>query len=182
MEGEDHYPAGWVAKETPATRACMCVCKGDTSRVCVSLSLDWRPAHSWPCSSGRAPVVAAISCTRHTVKSRGSMGATSLGPMALEVGTHSSLLLLIWGADPLLPLTEHGAAGGDPAWPEGRPHPHVLISTAGPHAVCRAATAGPRFAMAAGPRPILGQPPSRATDECPYKNNSESVPRGDQDS
>lgn len=122
MEGEDHCPAGRVAKETPATRMCMCVCKGDTSRVCVSLSLDWHPAHSWPCSSGRAPVVVAISCTRHTVKSRGSMGATSLGPMALEVGTHSSLLLLIWGADPLLPLTEHGAAGG-PGTARGTPPP-----------------------------------------------------------
>lgn len=57
-------------------------------------------------------MVVVISCTRHTVKSRGSMGATSLGPMPLEVGTHSSLLLLIWGEDPLLPLTEHRAARG----------------------------------------------------------------------
>lgn len=113
MEGEDHYPAGWVAKETPATCECMCVCKGDTSRVCVcepEPGLAPSPLLALFIREGSSGLV--ISCTRHTVKSRGSMGATSLGPMPLEVGTHSSLLLLIWGEDPLLPLTEHGAARG----------------------------------------------------------------------
>lgn len=181
MEGEDHCPAGRVAKETPATRMCMCVCKGDTSCVCVSLSLDWHPAHSWPCSSGRAPVVVAISCTSHTVKSRGSMGATSLAQWPWKLAHTVPYCSSSGERTPCCP-SQSTEQQGDPARPEGRPHPHVLISTAGPHAVCRAGTAGPRFAMAAGPWPILGQPPSRATDECPYKNNSESVPRGDQDS
>lgn len=121
VEGEDHYPAWRVAKGTPAEHARACVYVKERHQPCVcvcvracareQLSLDWHPAHSWPCSSGRAPVLQP-SPAPGTEPEQGSMGTTSPGPMALEVGTHSSLLLLIWGADPLLPLTKHRAAGG----------------------------------------------------------------------
>lgn len=127
VEREDHYPAWRVAKETPAAcaRACVyvkerhqpCVCVS----VCVCLCVCGRPQAAEP---GLAPSPFLVLFIREGSRgcshllhqaqsqSRGSMGATSPGPMALEVGTHSSLLLLIWGAGPLLPLTEHRAADG----------------------------------------------------------------------
>ena len=105
----------------------MCVCKGETPAmcvcvcVCVCLCVRMRPRAAEP-GLAPSPFLALFiregshGCSHllHEAQSqsRGNMGATSPGPKALEVGTHSSLLLLIWGAAPLLPLTKQRAAGG----------------------------------------------------------------------
>lgn len=36
------------------------------------------------------------------------------------------------------------------------------------------------FTAVAGPLPVVGRQPLGATEECPYKNNSESIPGGEQ--
>ena len=86
---------------------CVCVC------VCVCLCVRMRPRAAEP-GLAPSPFLALFiregsrGCSHllHEAQSqsRGNMGATSPGPKALEVDTHSSLLLLIWGAAPLLPL------------------------------------------------------------------------------
>lgn len=97
----------------------------------------------------------------------------------------------------LLPITELGTAGGSQT---GRGTPLSTLRSwrqalaglpaNGPGGLLRSQPASeegerpdPRlpglpFTGVAGPLPILGQRPPGATGECPYKNNSESVPRG----